>query len=103
MNIEGAGAITQRVIRVGRLAPEARSLLRFAARIAKDHAKAEARANRRWVTLCISTYPQALTDLDESVRMLAQSGIRSSRSELIRIALRRLDLAAVIAEHRSDA
>ncbi len=46
-----------------------------------------------WVTVAISTNPDALRELDAAVVRLKQAGIRRmSRSWLLRIALERLDL-----------
>lgn len=55
----------------------------------------------RYVTLCISTYPEDLAALDAAVAQCTRAGIpKMSRSRLMRIALKRLDLEQVIAELR---
>lgn len=56
-------------------------------------------APRAYVCLCISTFPAELAALDAAVAKLKMGGVRSmTRSRLIRIALERLDVEAVLAE-----
>lgn len=58
-------------------------------------------AEPRFLTLCISTYPEDLAALDAAVANCQRAGLtRMSRSQLLRIALKRLDLEQVIAELR---
>lgn len=55
----------------------------------------------RWVTICISTYPEDRDALDAAVAHCRDAGLtRMSRSQLLRIAFKRLDLAQLIAEAR---
>lgn len=55
----------------------------------------------RFVTLCISTYPEDRDVMDAMVDQCKRAGLtRMSRSQLLRIALKRLDLEQVIAELR---
>jgi hypothetical protein len=105
---------------VTRLKPEARALLRRAASIghtqrlpdlppetpyaAAEVAKRPFPARGRsepsgYVVVAISTYPDELSWLDAVVERLKQSGAPAmSRSRLIRIALRQLDLELLVAE-----
>lgn len=58
-------------------------------------------AEPRFLTLCISTYPEDLAVMDAMVDQCKRAGLtRMSRSQLLRIALKRLDLEQVIVELR---
>jgi len=51
------------------------------------------------VCIGVSTYPAQLVELDAAVSRLKQAGVRRmSRSWLLRIALERLDVDAVLAD-----
>ncbi len=98
------GAITQRVERVGRPTREARELLLAADDVAvqqrrpEDLPPAPRPHAREYTVICISTYWADLAALDAAVARLKAAGVRrATRSWLIRVAIARLDLDAVLA------
>lgn len=99
------GSVTNRVDRVVAPRREAIDLIARAEKIKNAPDRRRAPAQDRdarvlgFITTCISMYPDDLARLDAMLRKLRASGIRDvSRSKLIRIALRRLDVDALCAE-----
>lgn len=91
------GAITQRVAHVGRPTRDARRLIRSARKIRLEQQRGEA-----YRTICVSLYDSNLAALDELVARAKQAGAtQASRSALIRVALKQLDLDAVLRQARS--
>lgn len=96
------GAITQRVASVRLPSEEATALLGDAERLRmRGHRRAvrknhERDRERGFCAIGISIYPDDLADLDEAVEDLKAAGRTDmSRSKLLRIAFRKLDLAAL--------
>ncbi len=97
------GAITERVERVGPPSLEARELLQAADDIAvlqrrpEDLPSAPRQHTHKYTVICVSTYWTDLAALDAAVERLKAAGLRrASRSWLIRVAIARLDLEAVL-------
>lgn len=79
------GAITQRVDWVARPTREARRVIAAAARVKRRHVEP---GDAEYRTICVSTYPDQLAELDARVERLRRGGLRGmSRSWLIRLAL----------------
>lgn len=57
---------------------------------------------RTYEIVCISVYKTDLAELDSAVERMQAAGLKKmSRSQLLRIAFKRLDVAAVIADMQS--
>lgn len=93
------GKVTQRVSAVTRQAPDARALLSQAAANGRQAGNAVKRPDADGYTrICLSSYPEDVTAMDAAVERLKAADPRMTRSRLVRIALRRLDLDALAAE-----
>lgn len=99
------GAITQRVSEVLEPSEEARELIEQAKQIHDRRHRRAVRKNaerdrqRGFCCIGISVYPDDLADMDEAIEDLKASGRTDmSRSKLLRIAFRKLDLAALASE-----
>lgn len=103
------GVITQRVVSVDDASSEAIAMMEVAERnrqrahrrrVRKNTAKDEGRG---FVVFSVSMYLQDIADIDEAVEDLKLAGRTDmTRSKLIRIAFRRLDVAALGREKRVD-
>jgi hypothetical protein len=99
------GAITQRVARVDEPSDELCAMMDTANRNLDHSRRRKIRKNherdlgRGFCCVGISVYPDDLADLDEAVEKLKAAGRSDmSRSKLLRIAFKRLDLAKLAAE-----
>ena len=96
------GAVTQRVAHVGRPSSHAKRLVRHAAGLSRD-AMQRTRLDRRlgepYKVIALSLYDSSLAELDALVERAKRAGVKqANRSAMIRVALKRLDLDAVLAE-----
>lgn len=103
------GVITQRVASVDDASFDAIAMMEVAERNRQRAHRRRVRKNtakdlgRGFVIVAISMYLQDISDIDEAVEDLKLAGRTDmTRSKLIRIAFRRLDVAALGRERRSE-